>query len=728
MQANERLFRASVLHQVLLSRQSNGVVAAILKLIREADDDILANLQARLGVLSQTDLDRLASGKGGETTRLARLLEYIRSLESQGRELIETGLTNELEGLATAEAAFQQAVLARSAPVALQISVPAVTTLEAAVRSRPFQGRILREWASQWGKVRKQKVMAEIRQGVLQGDGERAMARRVRDVLGGSQRSARMIARTAHTHVTNYARERVAERNEDITRGVVWVSVLDSRTSGICRARSGNIYPIDSGPRPPAHPNCLPPDALVSSRYRVTGASKHRFDGDLVVISTASGKQISCTPNHPILTSRGWVPAKIIDVGSDVISDADPHGGCSGVDVNHEAMPSRIEDVAEAFFSSVGVCTMPVPTTAKDFHGDAIDGDIAVIGTNGFLADSGDSFADKASDDGPLVVRRVTLNSLSRFGRLRKLFDRSLSATNGIMRGARKSLALLCAGSVHSGLLLCASAPDLNAAISEYSSNNSGRNTNLLCQCREANTRLINAFGFLNRGIAHSHLVSRFWSKRFFEFFENPKNWAAGATKLFAYLRGVKAAPVEANNFCGINGADVPSNRDVSFFEPRSDGGDADAKIASDILSGATGPVFIDNVVGVSRRYFSGHVYNLETEKGFYIAGGIVTHNCRSTTALVFKNWRQLGYKSDELTDAQKEALSGDPDVGETYSEYFAKLPRAAQVDIIGETRTRLFRKGGLGHDDLVSASTGREWTLDELKRREPEAFEKAGL
>ena len=352
--ANERLYRASVLHQVLLSRQSNGVVAAILKLIREADADIVANLQARLGVLSQADLDRLASGKGGETTRLARLLEYIRSLEAQGRELIETGLVNELEGLATAEAAFQQAALQRAAPVALQISVPSVTTLEAAVRSRPFQGRILREWAAQWGKARRQKVMAEIRQGVLQGDGERAMARRIRDVLGGSQRSARMIARTAHTHVTNYARERVAERNEDITRGVVWVSVLDSRTSAICRARSGKIYPINSGPRPPAHPNC------------------------------------------------------------------------------------------------------------------------------------------------------------------------------------------------------------------------------------------------------------------------------------------------------------------------------------------------------------------------------------RSTTALVFKNWRQLGYKSDELTDAQKEALSGDPDVGETYSEYFAKLPRAAQVDIIGETRTRLFRKGGLDHDDLVSASTGREWTLDELKRREPEAFEKA--
>lgn len=37
---------------------------------------------------------------------------------------------------------------------------------------------------------------------------------------------------------------------------VRWVSVLDSRTSPICRSRSGRIYPAGSGPRPPAHARC----------------------------------------------------------------------------------------------------------------------------------------------------------------------------------------------------------------------------------------------------------------------------------------------------------------------------------------------------------------------------------------------------------------------------------------------------------------------------------------
>lgn len=35
-----------------------------------------------------------------------------------------------------------------------------------------------------------------------------------------------------------------------------WVSVLDNRTSDICRSRSGQRYKYGDGPLPPAHPNC----------------------------------------------------------------------------------------------------------------------------------------------------------------------------------------------------------------------------------------------------------------------------------------------------------------------------------------------------------------------------------------------------------------------------------------------------------------------------------------
>lgn len=35
-----------------------------------------------------------------------------------------------------------------------------------------------------------------------------------------------------------------------------WISVLDGRTSAICRSRHGRVYRYGEGPLPPAHPNC----------------------------------------------------------------------------------------------------------------------------------------------------------------------------------------------------------------------------------------------------------------------------------------------------------------------------------------------------------------------------------------------------------------------------------------------------------------------------------------
>ena len=56
------------------------------------------------------------------------------------------------------------------------------------------------------------------------------------------------------THISNVASQQAMELAG--VKRVKWVSTLDGRTSKICAARDGKVYDIDSGPRPPAHPNC----------------------------------------------------------------------------------------------------------------------------------------------------------------------------------------------------------------------------------------------------------------------------------------------------------------------------------------------------------------------------------------------------------------------------------------------------------------------------------------
>jgi hypothetical protein len=53
------------------------------------------------------------------------------------------------------------------------------------------------------------------------------------------------------------------------------------------------------------------------------------------------------------------------------------------------------------------------------------------------------------------------------------------------------------------------------------------------------------------------------------------------------------------------------------------------------IMARHPGAMAADEVVEVNRSEFSGYVYNLETRDGWYVADGIVTHNCRCS-------WRTL--------------------------------------------------------------------------------------
>lgn len=61
------------------------------------------------------------------------------------------------------------------------------------------------------------------------------------------------VLNTILQHVSSIAQTSVASQ---IYEQYMWVSVLDNRTTEICRSRDGNIYKYGDGPLPPAHINC----------------------------------------------------------------------------------------------------------------------------------------------------------------------------------------------------------------------------------------------------------------------------------------------------------------------------------------------------------------------------------------------------------------------------------------------------------------------------------------
>jgi hypothetical protein len=79
------------------------------------------------------------------------------------------------------------------------------------------------------------------------------------------------------------------------------------------------------------------------------------------------------------------------------------------------------------------------------------------------------------------------------------------------------------------------------------------------------------------------------------------------------------------------------------------------------------------------------------------------------------------------MTEREMAELDGLPPQDLTYGAWLRRQSAATQDDILGRSRGALFRRGELPIDRFTDRS-GREYTLEELQRREAEAWETANL
>lgn len=75
-------------------------------------------------------------------------------------------------------------------------------------------------------------------------------------VVGRIARNYQVIAKTAMQHAHSVAASDFYQDNPDLIKYEEFSAILDNKTSAVCRALSGNRYPLGEGPKPPLHPNC----------------------------------------------------------------------------------------------------------------------------------------------------------------------------------------------------------------------------------------------------------------------------------------------------------------------------------------------------------------------------------------------------------------------------------------------------------------------------------------
>lgn len=256
---NEKLMRDTVRHAVNLEKFKRGQITQVERWMGSAQVKTMVGVRQRIKKLGPIEVQKF--GKGLITTKRTQALSDY--LNDEIDKLGEFGTRYwQLMGekLSEAEAEFALKQLENGVPADVSFLRPARDQLHSLTKSRPFEGHPLKEHTFAWKEKLKGDIMADIRVGMIEGESTERIARavntRMRVSWRGSMNFARTITRTIINHVSSRAREEVYERNQDILKGVMWVSTLDNRTTEICMLRDGTVYAVGKGPRPPAHYNC----------------------------------------------------------------------------------------------------------------------------------------------------------------------------------------------------------------------------------------------------------------------------------------------------------------------------------------------------------------------------------------------------------------------------------------------------------------------------------------
>ncbi len=346
--------------------------------------------------------------------------------------------------------------------------------------------------------------------------------------------------------------------------------------------------------------NCV----IEGTKVDASGATvmfRRHYEGEIVRIRTRFGNDLSVTPNHPILTDCGWVAAKDIQKGYNVVSGGIFDGGRNSVRPYDEHCIAAVEDCFGSASHKSEV--FGFASSSTDFHGDGIvDQKVDVVFVNSELR----------NNVKPSVSEHVMhslfhdASGLSDFrlgcSPLAERFVGLVASPDRIM-GSGGDCASFFAGEPRHGV---------NGGVSPCCGDRMtvfGKNPSY--------DEFVDSKRFSNASFGHSALVERYDSGDVV--FENR-------------LGSADSSLLEArdNDFQGNSNLSGNSRAGSSFFSS------------------------LDEVIDVYFDSWAGHVYNLSTDCGYYLANGIITHNCGHMASPILLGISVPAYSGEALKDMRE--------------------------------------------------------------------------
>ena len=211
-----------------------------------------------------------------------------------------------------------------------------------------------------------------------------------------SDERAETIARTEITNA-DIQGNMMTYKESGVVEGKEWVLGSEHDDDDECDDNAdAGVIPLDeefpSGDTEPlAHPRCLIGETIISAGG-VSKSFKRWFEGEIIILSVAGMDDVSITPNHPILTRRGWIAAGELTELDDLVYCSDPRALISIIYPDNNHIETSIENVTGSLLMSGGMSSVGMKTSPEDFHGDGIiDGEVEIISAASELRDDNKS-------------------------------------------------------------------------------------------------------------------------------------------------------------------------------------------------------------------------------------------------------------------------------------------------------------------------------------------------
>lgn len=330
-----------------------------------------------------------------------------------------------------------------------------------------------------------------------------------------------------------------------------------------------------------ARTECFPGETIVDGAEVISSFSR-LYSGDMIEIKTSSGRKFSATPNHPMLTTVGWVSAGMLNNGHYLIRSCGGKNPELTTKVNINRGPTSLSEIHNSL-STVETCERVIGH-GPDFHGDGFNSQIDIFSSD-------------------LKLRYGQFTPITQ-----ELFNNEFSFSGHRLR---------------SGLTFCRCCSHLLPI---------NKTVCLVCGS-QLNTPLIqDSFNDIS---THFKKLTQFTKRLPIDVSGND----------FRSLQIVPQLVSNPTLLPGDQLSPRVGSLDSGLSNDISNSGGVTVEQLSDLMISESGIIQFDNVTSVTSYGFSGHVYNLETVNGYYtIAGGYYTGNCvRSHAEGQLASLRALG-------------------------------------------------------------------------------------